>query len=219
MATQGINGRGPAGEDFLNREGHPLASTENTSNTPADSGTGVNVALLRGINVGGKNKLPMKDLATMFMDAGCSDVRTYIQSGNVLYRAEPALEEDIPSLIGASILDRFGLQIPVVTRNGQELEDIVRRNPFAEHSGEPDKLHVAFLSDLPDPVNVESLDPYHSPPDQFALLGREVYLYCPNGMARTKLSNSYFDSRLAATSTMRNWKTVLKLLDLATGAG
>ncbi len=68
-------------------------------------------------------------------------------------------------------------------------------------------------------MNVESLDPYHSPPDQFALLGREVYLHCPNGMARTKLTNSYFDSRLAATSTMRNWKTVLKLLDLATGAG
>ena len=75
---------------------------------------------------------------------------------------------------------------------------------------------MAFLEATPDPANVDALDPDRSPGDEFAVLGREVYLHCPNGMARTKLTNAYFDSRLATTSTMRNWKTVLKLLELAT---
>ena len=178
-------------------------------------GTGVYVALLRGINVGGKNKMPMKDLAAMFADAGFSDVRTYIQSGNVVFRADPTPGEDIPSLISASISDRFGLQIPVVIRTAHEFRAIVEANPFANHTDEPDKLHVAFLSDLPNPANVDALDPDRSPPDEFAVVGREVYLHCPNGMARTRLTNAYFDSTLAATSTMRNWKTVMKLLELA----
>ena len=195
-----------------------MSSTGNGANLSAASGPEVNVALLRGINVGGKNKLPMKDLATMFVDAGCNDVRTYIQSGNVLFRAEPTLNEDISSLISASILNRFGFRVPVVTRTSRELQEIVQANPFMEHSAEPDKLHVAFLSEIPDRANVNALDPNRSPSDEFAVLGSEVYLYCPNGLARTKLTNSYFDSTLSTISTMRNWKTVLRLLDMATGA-
>lgn len=183
------------------------------------SPTGINVALLRGINVGGKNKLAMKELAAMFVDAGCDDVRTYIQSGNVLFRAEPTLGEDIPSLISASILSRFGYQIPVVTRTARELQEIVQANPFMEAGAEADKLHVVFLAGLPDVAHVDALDPNRSPADEFAVLGREVYLYCPNGLARTKLTNSYFDSRLSTISTMRNWKTVLRLLELSTGVG
>ena len=195
-----------------------MSSIGNGANLSAASGPEVNVALLRGINVGGKNKLPMKDLATMFVDAGCNDVRTYIQSGNVLFRAEPTLNEDISSLISASILSRFGFRVPVVTRTSRELQEIVQANPFMEHSAEPDKLHVAFLSEAPDQVKVTALDVNRSVPDEFAVLGSEVYLYCPNGLARTKLTNSYFDSTLSTISTMRNWKTVLRLLDMATGA-
>ena len=91
---------------------------------------GENVALLRGINVGGKNKLPMKGLAAMFQKAGCDDVRTYIQSGNVLFRAGPSLTEDIPSLISTSILNGFGYRTPVVTRTALELQEVIRANPF-----------------------------------------------------------------------------------------
>ena len=199
-----------------------MDSTENKANISVDSrgrATGVNVALLRGINVGGRNQLPMKELAAMFVDVGCDDVRTYIQSGNVLFRMEPTLGEDIPSLISASILSRFGYRIPVVTRTAQELQEIVRSNPFVQAGAEADKLHVVFLAELPDNGHVETLDPNRSPADEFAVVGREVYLHCPNGLARTKLTNSYFDSRLSTTSTMRNWRTVLKLLELATGGG
>ena len=155
----------------------------------------------------------------MFVDVGCEDVRTYIQSGNVLFRTEPTLGEDIPSLISASILSRFGYRIPVVTRTAQELQEIVRSNPFVEAGAEADKLHVVFLAELPDDGHVETLDPNRSPTDEFAVMGREIYLYCPHGLARTKLTNSYFDSRLSTTSTMRNWRTVLRLLGLATGSG
>jgi uncharacterized protein (DUF1697 family) len=199
-----------------------LDSTGNKANMSIDSrsnATGVTIALLRGINVGGKNRLPMKELAALFVDAGCDDVRTYIQSGNVVFRTVPAEGEEISSIISASILSRFGYRVPVITRTAREFQTIVQANPFVEAGADADKLHVFFLADLPDGAQVEALDPDRSPGDEFAVQGREIYLYCPNGVARTKLTNSYFDSRLSTTSTTRNWRTVLRLLELATGAG
>ena len=180
--------------------------------------TGGNVAFLRGINVGGKNKLPMNDLAAMFQKAGCDDVRTYIQSGNVLFRANLALAENIPSLISTLILSDFGHRIPVVTRTARELQEVVNANPFAGAGIEADKLHVLFLANAPDHAHVETLDPNRSPGDEFAVMGREVFLHCPNGIARSKLTNSYFDSTLSTTSTARNWRTVRKLLEMITTA-
>ena len=181
--------------------------------------TGVHVALLRGINVGGRNKLPMADLAAMFREAGCDDVQTYIQSGNVVFRAGATLAADIPSLISESTLRRFDYRIPVIIRTREELEDIVRANPFAETGTEANKLLVFFLADLPDRARVEALDPDRSPGDEFAVVGREVFVHYPNGVARSKLTNSYFDSGLSTICTGRNWRTVTKLLELATAVG
>ncbi len=177
----------------------------------------IHIALLRGINVGGRNKLPMKDLVAMFVDAGCDEVQTYIQSGNVLFRADSSLAEDIPSLISAAILSGFGYQVPVVTRTARELREIVEANPFAERVADASKLLVLFLADRPDRERIASLDPNRSPDDEFTVLGREVYLHCPGGVARTRFTNDYFDSTLATTSTGRNWRTVGKLLELASG--
>ena len=176
-------------------------------------GSAVHIALLRGINVGGKNKLPMKDLAALFREAGCEDVRTYIQSGNVIFRAGAAPADAIPSLISASIEERFGYRVPVVTRTAEDLRATVEANPFAE--AEANKLLVLFLADAPNPEHVEALDPNRSPGDEFVVVGREVFLHCPNGFARSKLTNSYFDSALSTTSTGRNWRTVGKLLEMA----
>ena len=189
---------------------------------PIDStsiSTGVNIALLRGINVGGKNKLPMKDLTAMFREAGCEDVRTYIQSGNVVFSAEPELARDIPSLISDSIMSRFGYSVPVVVRTAREIQQIVEVNPFAQAGFEANRLLVFFMADLPDKAMVESLDPDRSPGDEFAVVGREVYVHYPNGVARSKLTNAYFDSRLSTTCTGRNWRTVNKLLEMANSAG
>ncbi len=178
----------------------------------------VHAALLRGINLGSVNRLPMAELAAMFTAAGCSDVQIYIQSGNVVYRARRALAARVPALIAAAIADRFGYRVPVVTRTAAELDEIARANPFLRAGADPATLHVVFLADRPSAARIASLDPDRSPPDELAARGREVYLRCPDGFGRSKLHNHYFESRLATTSTIRNWRTVLKLVDMTRGA-
>jgi uncharacterized protein (DUF1697 family) len=173
------------------------------------------VALLRGINVGGKNKLPMKDLVAMFVAAGCGDVEAYIQSGNVVFRARPPVAAKVPAAIAGAILARSGYRIPVVMRTAGEVDDVANSNPFLATGQNPDTLHVAFLADKPKAGGVLALDARRSPPDEFVVRGREIFLRLPNGVARSKLTNAYFDSALGTTSTMRNWRTVLKLRELS----
>lgn len=175
------------------------------------------VALLRGVNVGGKNRLPMKDLRAMFALAGCEAVATYIQSGNVVFKARAHLATRIPTLIASGIEERFGYRVRVLVRTLDELRDVVRANPFLGTVDDLKKLHVAFLADTPESDRVAHLDPDRSAPDAFRVRGREIFLHCPNGLARTRLTNDYFDSKLATTSTVRNWRTVLTLLKMAQG--
>ena len=173
---------------------------------------GTYVALLRGVNVGGKNKLPMKDLVAMFSSAGCADPRNYIQSGNVVFRASPRLASTVGEVIGARIEERFGFRPPLVVRSATALREVAGANPFLARGADPDSLHAAFLSVAPDAARVAALDPARSPPDEFVVRGDTVYLMLPNGVGRTKLSNSWLDTRLACVSTVRNWRTVLELL-------
>ncbi len=172
------------------------------------------VALLRGINVGGRNKLPMKDLAAIFEAQGCTGVKTYIQSGNVVFEASAALAAKLPRQIAGAILKGHGLNVPVVQRTAEELERVGRRNPFLKAGVVLDTLHVAFLADAPSPSAASALDPKRSPPDELAIRGRELYLRLPNGVAATKLTNAYFDRTLGTVSTLRNWRTVLQLIEL-----
>lgn len=173
------------------------------------------VALMRGINVGGNHQLPMKRLAAMFEAEGCEDVRTYIQSGNVVFRAPARRVERIPSAIAQRILEQHGMKTPVVLRTAEELVAVAEGNPFLHPDEDTKALHVLFLADAPKPAHVAALDPGRSPPDAFSVRGREIYLRCPNGVGRTKLTNAYFDSALKTVSTGRNWNTVLKLIALA----
>ena len=168
------------------------------------------LALLRGINVGGKNSLPMKDLAQMFLDAGCTNVRTFIQSGNVIFEA-PAGAAGIGDAIKAKIEKRYGYRIPVIIRTSEQLLKTIRENPFLKAGTDGKALHVYFLADSPKASTIAGLDPARSAPDAFHVRGQEIYLHLPNGMARTKLTNAYFDSKLSTICTARNWATVLKL--------
>lgn len=181
------------------------------------SSQNVYVALLRGINVGGRNKLPMADLKEMFEKAGCKQVQTYIQSGNLIFNAPPDLVARLPEIIGGEIIDKFGYSIPIVTRAGDEMGRIIRENPFLSAGADEKKLHVVFLADPPDETRTAALDPDRSPLDEFFLHGREIYLHLPNGVGRTKFTNAYFDSKLGTISTVRNWRTTLKLHELASG--
>ena len=175
------------------------------------------VALLRGINVGGKNILPMQDLVAIFRHAGCAEVTTFIQSGNVIFSAGQDAEKELPNQISQHIEDSFGYRIPVVLRNLPEMRKAVTSNPFLGPEVDPKTLHVYFLRDEPAAEAVAALDPQRSTPDTFAVLGREVYLNLPNGMGRTKLTNAWFDSKLKTVSTARNWGTTQKLLELLGG--
>jgi uncharacterized protein (DUF1697 family) len=175
------------------------------------------VALLRGLNVGGRNVLPMEELKGLFADAGCADVRTYIQSGNVLFTATAALARRLPRLLSEAIATGFGHQVPVVVRSADELREVATRNPFPEAAAAPKRLHVAFLAEAPTPAAVKALDPARSPPDAFVVRGREVYLSLPNGVAGTRLTNDYLDRTLATVSTLRNWRTVKELVALLDG--
>lgn len=177
----------------------------------------VYIALLRAINVGGTKKLLMADLRAMFEAAGCTDVRTYIQSGNVVFRAEPALAERIPALIEAEIATTKGFQVPVVTRAAAELDAVVIGNPFLASGADSAQLHVGFLAEAPTTARIAELDPDRSPQDAFEVRGREVYLHFPNGTARSKLTVDYFDRTLGTTITIRNWRTIGKLREMAGG--
>ena len=173
------------------------------------------VALLRGINVGGKNMLPMKELSALFTAAGAANVRTFIQSGNVLFEADAALARQIPALVSKAIEREHGLKVPVVVRSADELRAVAKRNPFLARDADTSMLHVSFLADEPAAAAIGALDAKRSPPDEFRVVGREIYLRLPNGMARSKLTNAWFDSKLATISTARNWNTLTKLLELA----
>jgi uncharacterized protein (DUF1697 family) len=172
------------------------------------------LALLRGINLGPKNKIPMPDLSTIFEESGCENVRTYIQSGNVIFRATRELAAKLPKLVTDRIQKVFGYQVPIILRTTQEMQEAVASNPFLKLGAPEDKLHVMFLANLPDTQAVTRLDPDRSPPDRFEVRRKEVHLLFPEGLARSKLTTQYFDSKLGTIGTVRGWRTVTKLLEL-----
>ena len=132
------------------------------------------VALLRGINVGGKNILPMKDLVALFSDTGCADPRSYIQSGNVIFRAQPSVASRLPTVIVNAIADRFGFNAAVVLRSAEELRSVVKENPFIQAGVPFEALHIVFLRDIPSAAQIAALDPDRSLPDEFVVRNQRL---------------------------------------------
>ncbi|MBK8097156.1 MAG: DUF1697 domain-containing protein [Planctomycetes bacterium] len=172
------------------------------------------IALLRGINVGGKNKLPMADLTAICTGVGCTGVKTFIQSGNVVFD-HAGSPTTIARDLASAIADRSGLHVPVIVVTQKQLAAVIADNPFLANGTDPDTLHVAFLADPPSKAAVARLDPKRSPGDAFAVGKQVMWLHLPNGVARTKLTNAWLDATLATTSTIRNWRTVLQLAEMA----
>jgi uncharacterized protein (DUF1697 family) len=175
------------------------------------------VALLRGINLGARNKVSMAALKELFADLGAEDVETYVQSGNVLFRSSGARDELVRA-VETEIEKRLGLQVTVLLRTDAELAKLVADNPFAEGEPDPVKLHVTFLAERPDRSRTAALDEEQFAPDRFRVTRDAVYLHCPNGYGRSKLSNAYFEKQLRVAATTRNWRTVTTLAERA-GAG
>ena len=166
------------------------------------------VALLRGINVGGRNRIAMTELKSVFRLAGCQPTGTCLQSGNVLFRSTPAEADRVRTAVGAALTARMGTEIPIVLRSGSQLARTASQNPFLAARVDPRLLHVGFLLDRPADGRVAALDHDRSPPDRFSVRGREIYLCLPNGAARTKLTIRYFEGALGTHATFRNWRTV-----------
>jgi uncharacterized protein (DUF1697 family) len=173
------------------------------------------IALLRSINVVGKNKIRMPELARAFEKAGFRNVRTYIQSGNVLFETGKESGELLSAKIREMITRNFGLNIQVVVITPQELADIALQNPFAERPEvDLSRIHVTFLDREADPVKAEKLLSYHYPPDEIIMGKRAVYVHCPDGYGRTKYHNNFVEKKLSVNATSRNWNTCLKLLEM-----
>jgi uncharacterized protein (DUF1697 family) len=165
------------------------------------------IGFIRGINVGGNKLLPMASLKASCESAGLTDVRTYLQSGNVIFRST---RKDPARLIEEAL----DLDVKVVVRTAAELQKVVAANPFAS-VGNTSLLIVMFLSDEPSKEAQAALRAAHAGPEEIRFAGRELYLYYPNGMGRSKLTNAVIERKLGVTATARNWNTVTKLLELA----
>jgi uncharacterized protein (DUF1697 family) len=176
----------------------------------------IDVALLRGINVAGKKSVKMEDLRASFQALGFSRVRTYVQSGNVIFEAVKTSSNDLSGIIAEKFSKDFGFPILVILRTSDEIGRVVRDNPFLiEKNVDHSKLHVTFLSSLPTKDATQKLDALTAHVDQFRVRGREIYLYCPNGYGRTKLSNNALEKQLSIGATTRNWKTVSSLAKIS----
>lgn len=173
------------------------------------------IALLRSVNVLGKNMIKMPELSMAFEKAGFRNVRTYIQSGNVIFESGEASGELLAGKITELITRKFGLTIQVVVITPEELANIVALNPFVKKPGiDLSKQHVTFLDSDIDPEKAQKLLTYNYPPDEIIIGSRVVYVLCPDGYGRTKFHNNFIEKKLAANATSRNWNTCLKLLEM-----
>jgi uncharacterized protein (DUF1697 family) len=172
------------------------------------------IALLRGINLGSRNRVAMPRLREALESAGFEDVKTYLQSGNIVLTST-LRPNRVAGEIESLIADQFKLKIKVVVRTRNELAAVVKRNPLGKVAKDPKRYQVSFLDAAPKPDVVKRLSEAAVPPEQFKHVGRELYAWHPKGVARSKLWAQLAGKNLGVTATARNWTTVTKLLELA----
>jgi uncharacterized protein (DUF1697 family) len=179
------------------------------------SADGPHVALLRAVNVGGRNKIAMARLRELLEGLGYGEVRTHLQSGNAVFTAAPTPPEYVATAIERQLAAELGLAAKVLVRTRTELERVVAGNPLLAIASDHARMLVTFLSHAPDAEAVNDLAPVDFEPDAFAVGEREIYLWYPGGVRATKLSNAFWEKRLGVVATGRNWNTVTRLLEMA----
>ena len=165
------------------------------------------VSMLRAVNVGGR-KVEMEKLRDLYASMGFKNVRSYIQSGNVLFEYPKSNRPGLSEKIEKQIKKTFGMDVSVLIRTDSELQRIVESSPFSKK--DQSKLHVTFLRSEPsrDPELEEEINKAKNREEEFAIMGKEVYLFLPNGYGTSKLTNTFFERKLKVIATTRNWKTV-----------
>jgi len=174
------------------------------------------IALLRGINLGGHKIVKMEQLRKAFGDLGFDDVKTYIQSGNVVFKSSRQPCESLAKRIEEKVLGQFGFPVPVVVKTTDEIGAVIKNNPLLKEKGiDASKLHITFLSCAPEKSLLKALDGFAAAPDQFRCSSQAIYLHCPNGYHETKLGNNVLMKMLKVGTTTRNWKTVNQLYEMS----
>jgi uncharacterized protein (DUF1697 family) len=174
------------------------------------------ISLLRGINVGGQKKVPMNELKALYVGLGFGNVVSYVQSGNVVFDSMEMDTAMLATMTEEKILQTFGFTVTVFIREADDLYRILNSNPFLVQRNEtPGHLYVTFLYESPSKTQWEELTLPKGSGDEFICGSKEVFLFCPDGYGRTKLSNDFFERRLHMPATTRNWNTVQALYGLA----
>jgi uncharacterized protein (DUF1697 family) len=175
------------------------------------------VALLRSVNVAGHGRMAMPELKEIFLTLGYHDVSTYIQTGNVIFRASSRSAAKLETEIEQQLESTFGTTPKVIVRTVPELTRTVVTSPYPSRGADPGRHHVTFLAAAPSKERLAAFHPPDSGRDELAIIGREVYVHTPDGYATTKLTGTYLERHLGVSSTTRNWNTVTKLCALAGG--
>lgn len=173
------------------------------------------ISILRGINVSGKNLIKMNSLQEMYEDLGFQNVKTYIQSGNVVFQSVEVNSDELEQTISDGIVKRFTANVPVLVLEVSELKNILEQNPFLKDDKDDiSKLHITFLSESPNKLLVDKIGDSSFLPDEYFIKGEAIYLFCPNGYGKTKLSNSFFETKLKVKATTRNLRTAMELVKI-----
>jgi len=174
------------------------------------------ISILRGINVSGQNTIKMAELKSVYEQLGSQQVTTYIQSGNVVFESSETDQKKLAKKIHLQIQSDFGYDIPVLVLDIDSWQKIVEKNPFAnDESKDPAFLHVTFLATSTEFNDKETIIAKRMEGEEIRFTTKAVYLYCPHGYGRTKLNNNFLEAKLGVQATTRNWKTTLKLLEIA----
>ena len=174
----------------------------------------VTIALLRGINVGGNNILPMQDLRALLTELGLQQVRTYIQSGNVVFQNAEVASSQLSGVIARAISERYGFEPSVLVLTEEDLARAIALNPFPDAITEPKSLHLFFLASAPQDPDLSALEKARKDGEEFALIDRVFYLHAPAGIGRSKLAAGV-EKSLGVPVTARNWRSVDKIMALA----
>jgi len=175
------------------------------------------IAILRGINVGGHRKILMADLKSLIEKLGFTEILTYIQSGNVVFNCDVEISNiELSEKIENAILEEYDFDVPVIIRTAGDLKKAISLNPFLhENEDNIDRLFLTFLKTTPHEECRQNTEMFDFKPDRFKIAGQYVFIYCAGKFHKSKLTNNFFESKLKTKATTRNWKTVLKLLELA----
>ncbi len=174
------------------------------------------ISILRGINVGGQKSVKMDALREVFEKLGFKNVLTYVQSGNIIFHYRSEEPRAIEQKIQKQIKSVFGFDVPVIVLTLRTLKRIIDSNPFHEdQEKEKSFLHCTFLGSAPENYDLENILSKKTGQEEIVFTNEAVYLYCPHGYGKTKLNNNFLENKLQVSATTRNWKTTLKLLELA----